>query len=102
MAAITPFSFPVNLVLHKIASAIASGCPVVLKPSEKTPLSAGLLVELFEAAGLPAGQLNLVTGDPAEIIAVMNRSPLVSLLTFTGSASSGSGTHRTRRPTSGH
>ncbi|MEV6816789.1 aldehyde dehydrogenase family protein [Micromonospora sp. NPDC051296] len=86
VAAITPFNFPVNLVLHKIAPAVAAGCPVVLKPSEKTPLSAGLLVEVFEQAGLPAGLLNLVTGDPAQIVAALNDSPLVTLVTFTGSS----------------
>ncbi len=86
VAAITPFNFPVNLVLHKVAPAIAAGCPVVLKPSEKTPLSAGLLVEVFEQAGLPAGQLNLVTGDPAQIVAALNDSPVVTMVTFTGSS----------------
>ena len=68
VAAITPFNFPLNLVLHKIAPALAAGCAVVLKPSNKAVLVAGLLVEIFEKSGLPAGWLNLVTG-PAAVVA---------------------------------
>ena len=68
VAAITPFNFPLNLVLHKVAPALAAGCAVVLKPSERTPLSAGLLAETLIEAGLPDGWLNIVTGKPAEIV----------------------------------
>ena len=68
VAAITPFNFPLNLVLHKVAPALAAGCAVVHKPSERTPLTAGLLAETLAEAGLPAGWYNLVTGKPAEIV----------------------------------
>lgn len=91
VAAITPFNFPVNLVLHKIAPAIAAGCPVVLKPSERTPLSAGLLVQLLADAGLPAGYLNLITGDPRMIVPTLTSSSEVSVVTFTGSSQVGWG-----------
>ena len=89
VAAITPFNFPLNLVMHKVAPALAAGCAIVLKPSERTPLSAGLLVETLDAVGLPAGWLNLVTGSPAEIVPVWNDHPDVAVVTFTGSAAVG-------------
>lgn len=89
VAAITPFNFPLNLVCHKVGPSLAAGCPVVLKPSEKTPLSAGKLVALLEEAGLPAGMLNLVTGDPATVVDVMLTDPRVEVINFTGSAEVG-------------
>lgn len=89
VAAITPFNFPLNLVAHKVGPAIAAGCPIVLKPSERTPLTAGLLVEALEEAGLPAGWINLVTGDPREIVPVLQQDDRVAVLTFTGSAEVG-------------
>jgi acyl-CoA reductase-like NAD-dependent aldehyde dehydrogenase len=89
VAAITPFNFPLNLVLHKVAPALAAGCAVVLKPSERTPLSAGLLAETMAEAGLPAGWLNLITGRPAEIVSAWNDHPDVAVITFTGSAQVG-------------
>ncbi|MDT0570269.1 aldehyde dehydrogenase family protein [Streptomyces sp. DSM 3412] len=89
VAAITPFNFPLNLVAHKVGPAVAAGCPVLLKPSERTPLTAGLLVECFDEAGLPAGMLNLVTGDPGTVVGTWTDDPRVSVLTFTGSASVG-------------
>ncbi|HZA03022.1 MAG TPA: aldehyde dehydrogenase family protein, partial [Propionibacteriaceae bacterium] len=79
VAAITPFNFPLNLVLHKVAPALAAGCAVVHKPSERTPLTAGLLAETMAEAGLPAGWLNLVTGRPAEIVPVWNDHPDVAV-----------------------
>ena len=64
VGAISPFNFPLNLVAHKLAPAIAAGCPVVLKPASQTPLSAIALAELLlDECGLPAGQLNVVTGS---------------------------------------
>ena len=89
VAAITPFNFPLNLVLHKVAPALAAGCAVVLKPSERTPLSAGLLAETLAEAGLPAGWLNVVTGRPQEIVPIWNDHPDVAVITFTGSAEVG-------------
>src|SRR4029079_10711742 len=63
VGAISPFNFPLNLVAHKLAPAIAAGCPVVLKPASQTPLSAVTLARiLLEECGLPPGHLNVVTG----------------------------------------
>src|SRR5438093_7918741 len=62
VGAISPFNFPCNLVAHKLAPALAAGCPVVLKPASQTPLSALLLAELEQEAGLPAGWLNVGVG----------------------------------------
>lgn len=89
VAAITPFNFPLNLVLHKIAPAIAAGCPVVLKPSDRTPLTAGLVMDAFIAAGIPAGQLNLVTGSPDDVVTPWQQDDRVAVLTFTGSSKIG-------------
>lgn len=89
VAAITPFNFPLNLVLHKVAPALAAGCAVVLKPSERTPLSAGLLAEVLVEVGLPPGWLNVVTGRPAEIVPTWNAHRDVAVVTFTGSAEVG-------------
>nr|WP_246402046.1 aldehyde dehydrogenase family protein [Jiangella mangrovi] len=86
VAAITPFNFPLNLVLHKVAPALAAGNAVVLKPSDKAVLVAGLLVAAFADAGLPVGRLNLVTGPPAEIVDAWIDDPRVAVLTFTGSS----------------
>lgn len=86
IAAITPFNFPLNTVAHKVAPAIAAGCPVVLKPSEKTPFTAGLLAEIMTAAGLPAGYLNVVTGEPATVVGVLTSDDRVAAITFTGSS----------------
>ena len=63
VGAISPFNFPCNLVAHKLAPALAAGCAVVLKPASATPLSALLLAELMDEAGLPAGWLNVVAGS---------------------------------------
>src|SRR5947209_16851127 len=68
VGAITPFNFPLNLVAHKLAPAIAAGCPVVLKPAGQTPLTAILLAELLlQDCGLPAGYLSVVTGSGSEV-----------------------------------
>lgn len=89
VAAITPFNFPLNLVCHKVGPCLAAGCPVVLKPSEKTPLSAGRLVALLQQAGLPSGMINLVTGDPEMIVGTLLDDPRVAVVNFTGSAEVG-------------
>jgi acyl-CoA reductase-like NAD-dependent aldehyde dehydrogenase len=85
VGAISPFNFPLNLVAHKIAPALAAGCAVVLKPASATPLSALLLAELETDAGLPAGWLNVVCGPPSEIGDVLVEDERVKLITFTGS-----------------
>ena len=85
VGAITPFNFPLNLVAHKLAPALAAGCAVVLKPAGQTPLSALLLAELEEEAGLPPGWLNVLVGPSAEIGDVLVEDERVKLITFTGS-----------------
>jgi acyl-CoA reductase-like NAD-dependent aldehyde dehydrogenase len=89
VGAISPFNFPLNLVAHKIAPALAAGCAVVLKPAGQTPLSALLLAELEEQAGLPPGWLNVVVGPASEIGDVIVEDERVKLLTFTGSGGVG-------------
>jgi aldehyde dehydrogenase (NAD+) len=85
VAIITPWNFPVAIPVWKIAPALAFGNTVVWKPSELTPLCAARLVEVFEAAGLPPGVLNLLTGDPAEIGDAITDSPELDAISFTGS-----------------
>ncbi|MGP7818352.1 aldehyde dehydrogenase family protein [Niallia sp. 01092] len=85
VAAITPFNFPLNLVLHKLGPAIAAGCTVVLKPAEKTPLSAMKLVQLMKEAGLPDGVINVVNGLGTELVPPLVTHPYVKNVTFTGS-----------------
>ena len=89
VGAISPFNFPLNLVAHKIAPALAAGCAVVLKPATATPLSALLLAELEQEAGLPPGWLNVVAGSSAEIGDVLVGDERVAALTFTGSGDVG-------------
>ena len=89
VGAISPFNFPLNLVAHKIAPALAAGCAVVLKPASQTPLSALLLAELETEAGLPPGWLNVVVGPAAEIGDVLIEDERVKLITFTGSGDVG-------------
>src|SRR3954451_15387462 len=91
VGAISPFNFPCNLVAHKLAPALAAGCPVVLKPASQTPLSALLLAELEQAAGLPAGWLNVVVGPSSEIGDVLVKDERVRMITFTGSSRVGWG-----------
>ncbi|CAM3824921.1 aldehyde dehydrogenase family protein [Marinicrinis lubricantis] len=85
VSAITPFNFPFNLVAHKVGPAIAGGNTIVLKPAEKTPLSALFLAEVFKEAGLPAGVLQIIPGDGRELSDVLTRHNQVSYVTFTGS-----------------
>ena len=91
-AAITPWNFPVAMITRKVAPALAAGCPVVIKPAEQTPLSALACAELAQRAGLPAGVLNIVTGDAdssIEIGGVLCASDTVRHLSFTGSTEVG-------------
>jgi acyl-CoA reductase-like NAD-dependent aldehyde dehydrogenase len=91
VGAISPFNFPLNLVAHKLAPALAAGCPVVLKPASQTPLSALLLAELETEAGLPPGWLSVVVGPSSEIGDVLVGDERVKALTFTGSGTVGWG-----------
>jgi len=89
IAAITPFNHPLNQVIHKVAPAVATNNRIVLKPSEKTPLTAFALADIFYEAGLPPEMLSVLTGDPAEIAEELLTSQDVDLVTFTGGVSIG-------------
>ena len=84
VAAITPFNFPVNLTAHKIAPSIAAGCPFILKPSERTPLSPTMLCELFLEAGVPKEAVSVIHGY-ADVGKAMTTHPDVRVVSFTGS-----------------
>ncbi len=84
ISAITPFNHPMNQVAHKVAPAVATNNRMVLKPSEKTPLSALYFAELLYEAGLPREMLRIVTGDPREIAGELITNEHVDLVTFTG------------------
>ncbi len=84
VAAITPFNFPVNLTAHKIGPAIAAGCPFILKPSERTPLSPTMLSKLFLEAGVPEEAVSVIPGF-ADIGQAMTTHPDVRVVSFTGS-----------------
>lgn len=88
-AAITPFNHPLNQVAHKVAPAIAAGTPLVLKPSEKTPLTALKFAELLHAAGLPGPMLSVLLGSTSEVAAPLVRHEGVEVLAFTGSVAIG-------------
>jgi len=89
VAAITPFNFPLNLVAHKLAPAVAAGCPVVLKPADQTPISALMLVDLLVEAGLPADWISVVTGTGPEAGAPLVAHPVPAVVSFTGSVPAG-------------
>lgn len=92
VAAISPFNFPLNLVAHKLAPAIAAGCPVVLKPASQTPLTAVALAALLvEDCGLPPGYLHVVTGSGGEVGGALVEHPGVAYVSFTGSSEVGWG-----------
>lgn len=98
VGAISPFNFPLNLVAHKVAPAIAAGCPVVLKPATQTPLSAlALAALLLDECGLPAGWLNVVTGSGGDVGDPLVTHDDVAMITFTGSPEVGWGI-RARAP----
>jgi len=89
ISAITPFNHPMNQVAHKVVPAIATNNRMVLKPSEKVPLSALRFAALLYEAGLPEPMLTIVTGDPREIADELITNPLVDLVTFTGGVAIG-------------
>ena len=92
VGAISPFNFPLNLVAHKVAPAIAAGCPVVLKPASQTPLSAlALAALLVDDCGLPPGYLQVVTGGGGEVGNALVEHPDVAYISFTGSSEVGWG-----------
>ena len=89
ITAITPFNHPMNQVAHKVVPAVATNNRMVLKPSEKVPLSALLFADLLYEAGLPPEMLSVVTGDPREIADELITNPQVDLVTFTGGVAIG-------------
>jgi aspartate-semialdehyde dehydrogenase len=88
-ALITPWNFPSAMITRKAAAALAAGCSVVIHPSHETPFSALALAELAERAGIPAGVLNVVTGDAATIVPAWTEDARVRVLSFTGSTEIG-------------
>ena len=88
IAGITPFNFPLNLVVHKVAPAIAAGCPMVLKPAPETPLSSLLMAEVVQQAGWPDGALNVIplSNEDAGLLVSDDR---IKMISFTGSAAVG-------------
>jgi phenylacetaldehyde dehydrogenase len=86
---ILPWNFPLNLFSWKVAPALASGCTIVLKPAEHTPLTALLMAELALEAGLPAGVLNIVTGFGGPVGSAIVRHMDVDKISFTGSTATG-------------
>jgi aldehyde dehydrogenase (NAD+) len=89
LGAITPWNYPLNQIAAKVAPALAAGCTVVLKPSEVVPLNAFILAEVIEAAGLPAGVFNLVTGTGPVVGEAIAAYPGVDMVSFTGSTRAG-------------
>ena len=88
-SAITPWNFPAAMITRKAAPALAAGCTMVVKPAEQTPLSALALAWLGQQAGIPAGVLNVVTGEPVAIGGELTSNPKVLKLSFTGSTEVG-------------
>ena len=89
VAAFTPWNFPVNQVVRKVAAGLATGCSMIVKAPEETPASPAELIRAFADAGLPAGVLGLVYGDPAEISGYLIPHPVIRKVTFTGSTAVG-------------
>src|SRR4029453_15667528 len=84
-AFITPWNWPLNQIVCKVAPAIATGCTMVLKPSEVAPFSGQIFAEIMHAAGVPAGVFNLVQGDGPTVGAALSSHPEVDMVSFTGS-----------------
>lgn len=85
VAAFTPWNFPINQVVRKMAAALATGCSMIVKAPEETPAAPAALIKAFQDAGLPAGVLGLVYGNPAEISNYLIPHPVIRKITFTGS-----------------
>ncbi len=85
VAAFTPWNFPINQVVRKLSSALAAGCSIIVKAPEETPASPAELIRAFADAGVPAGVIGLVYGDPAEISGYLIPHPVIRKVTFTGS-----------------
>ena len=89
VAAITPWNFPFMMITRKVATALAAGCTMVIKPAEDTPLTAFKLLEYARKAGIPEGVLEVVAGDPREIGLILTGHPRIRKISFTGSTGVG-------------
>ncbi|MHA4967865.1 NAD-dependent succinate-semialdehyde dehydrogenase [Pseudomonas extremorientalis] len=89
VAAITPWNFPFMMITRKVATALAAGCTMVIKPAEDTPLTAFKLLEYARKAGIPEGVLEVVAGDPREIGLIVTGDPRIRKISFTGSTGVG-------------
>ncbi|WP_055474932.1 aldehyde dehydrogenase family protein [Gordonia sp. HS-NH1] len=96
---ITPWNWPLNQVMCKVAPALATGCTMVLKPSEVAPFSAAIVAEIFDAAGVPAGVFNLVNGDGPGVGAALASHEGIDMISFTGSTRAGIEVAKTAAPT---
>ena len=96
---ITPWNFPINQVICKVAPALAAGCTMVLKPSEVSPLSALIIAEILAEAGVPRGVFNLVNGDGASVGQAIAAHPGIDMVSFTGSTRAGIAVARTAADT---
>ncbi|MGH0031338.1 MAG: aldehyde dehydrogenase family protein [Myxococcota bacterium] len=98
-ALITPWNWPVNQIMCKVAPALAAGCTMVLKPTEVAPLNAVLIAEILHEAGVPAGVFNLVNGDGPTVGQALSSHPDVDMVSFTGSTRAGIEIARAAAPT---
>jgi len=89
VAAFTPWNFPINQIVRKVAGALAAGCSIIVKGAEETPASCAELMRAFVDAGAPPGSVNLVFGIPAEISSYLVPHPMVRKISFTGSTAVG-------------
>ena len=96
---ITPWNWPTNQVMCKVAPALATGCTMVLKPSEMAPLSAQILAEVMDAAGVPAGVFNMINGDGPGVGSAIASHPGIDLVSFTGSTRAGIAVAQAAAPT---
>ncbi|MTI44303.1 aldehyde dehydrogenase (NAD+) [Roseibium hamelinense] len=96
---ITPWNWPINQIVAKVAPALAAGCTMILKPSEIAPLSALLFAEIIDEAGCPAGVFNHVNGDGTEVGSALSSHPDIDMISFTGSTRAGTSVTQNAAPT---
>jgi aldehyde dehydrogenase (NAD+) len=96
---ITPWNWPINQITCKVAPALATGCTIILKPSEIAPLSGYIFAEIMHKAGVPAGVFNLLNGDGPGVGTALSKHPLVDMMSFTGSTRAGSLVAQNAAPT---
>ncbi|MCH4891717.1 aldehyde dehydrogenase family protein [Sphingomonas sp. SFZ2018-12] len=89
VAMITPWNWPLNQIVSKVAPALAAGCTMILKPSEESPACAAIFAEVLDKAGVPAGVFNLINGDGPGVGAALSKHPGIDMVSFTGSTRAG-------------